>query len=105
MIEKTFNIKGLNPELSSLLNKNSSDPDTIAKKVETIFLSELLKVMMAQTSFGKNKTISTFMPVIVSGMAEAMSERGIGVGNFLGQHIHFEVRKDETAIDPMSIID
>ncbi|MCC6345687.1 MAG: M23 family metallopeptidase [Nitrospirales bacterium] len=39
--------------------------------------------MMEQTSFGKDKTVSSYLPFITGEMAESLAERGIGMGDFL----------------------
>ncbi len=72
-------LKALNSELRT---QNSSDPKAMAKQVETVFLNEFLKIMMEQTSFGKDRTISTYMPYITSEMAKSLADRGIGIGDF-----------------------
>lgn len=63
-------------------NVNAPDPKLVAKQVETVFMHEFLKVMMEQTSFGKDKVVSNYMPFITSELADSFSERGIGVGDF-----------------------
>ncbi|MCL4536535.1 MAG: peptidoglycan DD-metalloendopeptidase family protein [Nitrospirae bacterium] len=70
---------GVNPKLQTL---NSNDPKAIAKQMETVFLNEFLKVMMEQTSFGKDRTVSTYMPYITSEISKSLAERGIGFGDF-----------------------
>lgn len=72
-------LKTLNSELRT---QNSSDPGAIAKQIETVFLNEFLKIMMEQTSFGKDRTVSTYMPYITSEIARSIAERGIGIGEF-----------------------
>ncbi|MGO9380315.1 MAG: hypothetical protein ACLP29_17435 [Dissulfurispiraceae bacterium] len=62
---------------------NKSDPDTAAKQVEQVFLSELLKNMLENTDFGKDKMVSAYMPYITSEIAKNLTERGIGVHDFL----------------------
>ncbi len=70
----------LKPELQ--VQKNS-DPKVIAKQVENVFLNEFLKVMMEQTSFGKDRVISTYMPYITAEIAKDIADnRGIGIGEF-----------------------
>jgi len=60
-----------------------SDAKTAAKQIETVFLNELLKNMMEQTSFGKDRTVSTFLPAITSELSKSLAERGgIGLGDF-----------------------
>jgi murein DD-endopeptidase MepM/ murein hydrolase activator NlpD len=60
-----------------------SDAATMAKRIETVFLTEFLKAMFEQTSFAKNKTISTFMPVITGHIADALSDRGLGFSELM----------------------
>ena len=68
---------------SKLQTPNSSDPKVIAKQVENVFLNEFLKVMMEQTSFGKDRVISTYMPYITAEIAKDIADnRGIGIGEF-----------------------
>jgi len=56
---------------------------TASKQVETLFLNEMIRIMLEQTSLGQNQTISTFMPVLSSEIAKSMADRGIGLGEFL----------------------
>lgn len=71
---------------SSLITRHSllkKDQKVMAKQIETVFLNEFLKIMMEQTSFGKDKTVSTYMPYITSEIAKSIAEeRGIGIGDF-----------------------
>lgn len=60
-----------------------SDPKLVAKEIETVFLNELMKIMLEKTSFGQNKTISTFLPVVTSEIAKSLAGRGTGVGDYL----------------------
>ncbi|MBZ0155168.1 MAG: M23 family metallopeptidase [Alphaproteobacteria bacterium] len=39
--------------------------------------------MMEQTSFGKDRTVSNYLPFITGEMAKSLAEKGIGVGEFL----------------------
>lgn len=64
-------------------DKASSDPKTAAKEIETVFLSEFLKFALEQTSFGKDKFVSTYLPVITTEVAKSFSERGVGIGDFI----------------------
>ena len=59
-----------------------SDAKTAAKQVETEFLNELLRVMMEHTSFGQDRTVSTFLPVITSEISKSLAVRGIGIADF-----------------------
>ncbi|MFO0752698.1 MAG: peptidoglycan DD-metalloendopeptidase family protein [Thermodesulfovibrionales bacterium] len=63
--------------------QGNADRKAAAKQIETVFLSEFLKIMMEQTSFGKDKTVSNYLPFITGEMAKSLAERGIGVGDFL----------------------
>ncbi|ACI20825.1 M23 family metallopeptidase [Thermodesulfovibrio yellowstonii] len=67
----------------------STDTKELSKKIETIFLTELLKVMFANTSFSEGKTTSTYMTAILPQIAEMMSERDIGIGRFLTENANF----------------
>ncbi|MGO9016489.1 MAG: hypothetical protein ACLQF0_16075 [Dissulfurispiraceae bacterium] len=58
------------------------DAKTAAKQVETEFLNELLRVMMENTSFGQDRTVSTFLPVITSEISKSLAVRGIGLADF-----------------------
>jgi Rod binding domain-containing protein len=60
-----------------------ADAKTAAKQVETVFLNELLRIMMEHTSFGQDRTVSTFLPVITSEMSKSLAVRGIGIEDFL----------------------
>lgn len=63
--------------------QDAQDPAAAAKQVETVFLNEFLKIMMEQTSFGKDKTVSNFMPIITTEISKSLAERGVGVGEML----------------------
>lgn len=65
------------------LPPGKADGAKMAKQIETVFLTEFLKTMFEQTSFAKNKTISTFLPVITGHMADALAERGVGFSDQL----------------------
>ncbi|MCL0061788.1 hypothetical protein M1N66_02360 [Thermodesulfovibrionales bacterium] len=84
--------RGATAELESL---RSADPTTIAKKVETIFLSKFLKIMLEQTHFSKDKTISTYMQFVVQEMSESLSKRGIGIGEFFLDSIKRSIDKPD----------
>ncbi|ODA44180.1 peptidase M23 [Thermodesulfovibrio sp. N1] len=74
------------------INSNSLNDVQIkelSKKIETLFLSELLKIMLSDTSFGKEKTMSTYMTVLIPEIAGMMSERGVGIGKFLTENPNF----------------
>lgn len=59
------------------------DLKTAAKQVETVFMNEMMRIMLEQTSLGQGKIISTFLPVITSEVSKSIAERGIGLGEFL----------------------
>jgi Rod binding domain-containing protein len=59
------------------------DLKTASKQVEELFMNELLRTMLEQTSIGQDRTVSTFLPAITSELAKSMAERGIGLGDFL----------------------
>lgn len=75
----------------------SQDVKNISKKIETIFLTELLKIMFANTSFSQGRTTSTYMTLIIPQVAEMMSERNIGIGSFLTENANFlnSISKDQ----------
>ena len=58
------------------------DAKTAAKQVESVFLNEMLRIMMEHTSFGQDRTVSTFLPVITSEMSKTLAVRGIGLEDF-----------------------
>ena len=60
-----------------------SDPDKAGRQVEQVFLGELLKNMLENTEFGKDKMVSSYMPYITGEIAKSLSERGIGIHDFL----------------------
>lgn len=61
----------------------SKDPKEAAKQVEQVFLNELLKNMLENTEFGKDKMVSDYMPYITGEISKTLSERGIGIHEFL----------------------
>ena len=70
----------------------------MAKKIETVFLTELLKVMFSETSFNKDRTTSTYMTIIIPEVAKMMAERDMGIGEFLtnnSQHFTDEGKPEE----------
>ncbi|GAB6183175.1 M23 family metallopeptidase [Thermodesulfovibrio hydrogeniphilus] len=77
--------------LTSPINKNQSQAEQISstqlkelsKKIETLFLNELLKIMLSNTSFAKDRTTSTYMTVVIPEIAQMMAEREIGIGRYL----------------------
>ncbi len=62
---------------------NVKDPKTAAKQVEQVFMNELLKNMLENTEFGRDKMVSSYMPYITSEISKSISERGIGIHEFL----------------------
>ncbi len=79
------------------------DPATVAKKVETVFLNEFLKVMFEQTSFAKSKTIGSFLPVITGHIADSLAERGVGFGDIMMKNQSvIEKRRDVPVSPPVS---
>lgn len=80
---------GTFPVQGKLSDKN--DLTFAAKEIETIFLNEFLRIMMEQTSFGKDRTVSTFMPVITAEVSKALSEKGIGISEFIRGHINLRM--------------
>lgn len=66
----------------------SNEIKELSKKIETLFLTELLKVMLTDT-FLRDKTTSTYMAVIIPELAEMISERDIGIGRFLTENPNF----------------
>jgi murein DD-endopeptidase MepM/ murein hydrolase activator NlpD len=86
MIDATVKLQSKNLDIdSSLFTRHSllnGDPKAIAKQVETVFLNEFLKIMMEKTSFGKDRTVSTYMPYITYETAKSLADRGIGIGDF-----------------------
>ncbi len=61
----------------------------ISKKVETLFLTEMLKVMLKETSLTQDRSISTYMTVLIPEIATMMAEREIGIGKFLVENPNF----------------
>ncbi|GAQ94244.1 peptidase family M23 [Thermodesulfovibrio aggregans] len=68
---------------------DATEKKELSKKIETLFLTELLKVMLENTSFSEGKTTSTYMTAIIPQIAEMMAEREIGIGNFLTENANF----------------
>ena len=62
--------------------KGKPDQKVIAKQVETVFLNELLKLIMEQSSLGKDKNFSNYLPFVTAEMSKDLAEKGIGVGDF-----------------------
>lgn len=61
----------------------------LSRKIESIFLTELLKVMFEETSFGKDRTTKTYMSVVIPEIAEMMAQRDLGFGKFLTDSPNF----------------
>ncbi|MCS7214559.1 MAG: M23 family metallopeptidase [Thermodesulfovibrio sp.] len=68
---------------------NFTEKAELSKKIETIFLTELIKVLLANTSFSEGKTTSTYMTAVIPQIAEMFSEREIGIGKFLTENPNF----------------
>jgi len=83
------NIHSKNVKNTNSNSLNDAQIKELSKKIETLFLSELLKIMLSDTSFGKEKTISTYMTVLLPEIAGMMSERGVGIGNFFNRKSKF----------------
>lgn len=62
--------------------KGNPEHGTIAKQVETVFLNELLKLIMEQSSIGKDKNLSNYLPFVTAEMSKDLAEKGTGVGDF-----------------------
>lgn len=81
--------------ISRVSNQNQTDEATLkqarelSKKIETVFLTEMLKVMLKDTSFTKDRTMSTYMSVLIPEIAEMMAQREIGIGRFLTENQNF----------------
>ncbi|MGD0281731.1 MAG: hypothetical protein ABSB95_05140 [Dissulfurispiraceae bacterium] len=78
------NIDMAQPSVSGIKSQTigQSDARTAGKQMETVFLNELLRIMMEQTSFGQDRTVSVFLPAITSEISTSLAERGIGLGDF-----------------------
>ncbi len=72
----------LDESVKSGLN-NAKDPNQASKQIEQVFLNELLKNMLENTEFGKEKIVSSYMPYITTEVAKSLSDRGIGIHEFL----------------------
>lgn len=75
-------LQTLDPQLLTHDARRTMHDASVAKQIETVFLNEFLRIMMEQTSFGKDRTVSTYMPYITSEIASSITERGIGVSDF-----------------------
>lgn len=81
--------------ISKISHTNQIDESSIkqakelSKKIETVFLTEMLKVMLTDTSFTKDKTLSTYMTVLIPELANMMAQREIGIGKFLTENPNF----------------
>ncbi len=84
------------------LNKKS-DPATFVKDVEKVFLNELLKVMLQETEFGKDRTVSMYLPVFTEEMAKGFAEKGVGIGEFFLNNPGVQKLFQESAPDNTSI--
>lgn len=61
----------------------------LSRKVETLFLTEMLKVMLSDSSFAKDRTLSTYMTVFIPELASVMAQRETGIGRFLVENPNF----------------
>lgn len=61
----------------------------LSKKIEAIFLTEMLKVLLSDTSISKDKTLSTYMTFLIPEIATMMAEREVGIGRFLTENQNF----------------
>ena len=80
MISKLTNNQTNSEAISRSKAETAKD---MAKKIETVFLTELLKVMFSETTFNKDRTTSTYMTIIIPEVAKMMAERDMGIGEFL----------------------
>jgi len=95
MISKLTNNQTNSEAISRTKAETAKD---MAKKIETVFLTELLKVMFSETSFNKDRTTSTYMTIIIPEVAKMMAERDMGIGEFLtnnSQHFTDEGKPEE----------
>lgn len=81
--------------IPKVTHKNQIDEASIkqakelSKKIETVFLTEMLKVMLTDTSLTKDRNMSTYMTVLIPEIATMMAEREIGIGRFLTENPNF----------------
>lgn len=61
----------------------------LSKKIEAIFLTEMLKVLLSDTSISKDITLSTYMTFLIPEIATMMAEREVGIGRFLTENQNF----------------
>lgn len=72
----------------STVSLNTTDTKELSKKIETVFLTELLKIIFANTSFSEEKTVSTYMTAIIPQISEMMAG-SVGIGRFLTENANF----------------
>jgi Rod binding domain-containing protein len=70
---------------------NSGDVKEAARRVEEIFLNELLKTMFQNTELSKEKGISDYLPVFTMEMSKSISKRSIGLQDFLMRSPAFKI--------------
>ncbi|MEN2986421.1 MAG: peptidoglycan DD-metalloendopeptidase family protein [Thermodesulfovibrionaceae bacterium] len=75
--------------INSQINHDEKQLKIISKKIDTLFLTELLKVMFNNTSFSKDRTIQTYMSIVIPEIAEMMADRELGFGRFLTENSNF----------------
>ena len=89
MIEKISN-NSVSQNNESVLRQTKE----LSKKIETVFLTEMLKIMLADTSLSKDRTLSTYMTILIPELAEMFSEREIGLGKFLTENEKIELKQE-----------
>jgi murein DD-endopeptidase MepM/ murein hydrolase activator NlpD len=73
------------------MNESSiKDTREFSKKIETVFLTEMLKVMLNNTSLTKERNLSTYMTVLIPEIATMMAEREMGLGRFLTENLNLK---------------
>lgn len=81
--------------IPKITHKNQIDEASIkqakelSKQIERVFLTEMLKVMLTDTSLTKDRNLSTYMTVLIPEIATIMAEREIGIGRFLTENPNF----------------
>jgi Rod binding domain-containing protein len=81
-LNQNINMAQASPGTANSQAGGQSDAVTASKQMESVFLNELLRIMMEQTSFGQDRTVSVFLPAITSEISKSLAERGIGLGDF-----------------------
>lgn len=67
------------------------DVKEAARRVEEIFLNELLKSMFQNTELSKEKGISDYLPVFTMEMSKSITKRSIGLQDFLMRSPAFNI--------------